>query len=78
MNVKELLLKTIYGYKRVSGILREVRLPIFIYTNCKFHPSCSDYSVSAITRHGVIRGSVKSMARILRCSPFSKGGVDMP
>ena len=45
---------------------------------CKFHPSCSDYSVEAITRHGVIRGSVKSMARILRCSPFSKGGVDMP
>lgn len=76
--MKKLLLKIIYEYKRISGILREVRLPVFIYTDCKFHPSCSDYSVSAITKHGIIMGSVKSMARILRCSPFSKGGMDIP
>lgn len=76
--MKELLLKTIYGYKHISRILREIRLPIFIYTDCKFHPSCSDYSVEAITKYGIIRGLVNSMARILRCSPFSKGGIDIP
>jgi putative membrane protein insertion efficiency factor len=76
--MKKLLLKTIYGYKNVSRVLREARLPIFIYTDCKFYPSCSDYAVEAINKHGAVKGSVKSMTRILRCSPFSEGGIDYP
>mgnify|MGYP001578282462 len=70
--MKNLLLKAIYVYKQLFFILREIRLPIFIYTDCKFYPSCSDYAIEAINKHGVIKGSVKSMTRILRCSPFSK------
>lgn len=65
-------------YKRISTLFRAARVPIFIYTDCKFYPSCSDYAVDAVNKHGVIKGSVKSITRILRCSPFSKGGVDIP
>jgi hypothetical protein len=44
--------------------------------SCKYHPSCSQYAVDAIRRHGVFKGSLKAGWRLLRCNPWSKGGVD--
>ena len=43
---------------------------------CKYHPSCSQYSVTAIRRYGILRGLVLSTWRLLRCNPCSHGGVD--
>ncbi len=43
---------------------------------CKYYPTCSNYAVEAIEVHGVIKGLVLSVWRILRCNPFSKGGFD--
>ena len=43
---------------------------------CKYHPSCSQYAVDAIRRHGVVVGSAKAVWRLLRCNPWSRGGVD--
>ena len=43
---------------------------------CKYHPSCSAYAVEAIRRYGVLRGSVLAVWRLLRCNPWSYGGVD--
>jgi putative membrane protein insertion efficiency factor len=43
---------------------------------CKYHPSCSQYSVTAIRRYGILRGLVLSVWRLLRCNPWSHGGVD--
>lgn len=43
---------------------------------CKYHPSCSRYAVSAIRRYGILRGSVLAAWRLLRCNPWSHGGVD--
>lgn len=43
---------------------------------CRFHPSCSQYALEAITKYGVMRGTLKAMGRILRCSPLSHGGYD--
>ena len=43
---------------------------------CKYHPSCSAYAVQAIERYGILRGSVLAAWRLLRCNPFSHGGVD--
>jgi len=42
---------------------------------CKYYPSCSNYTLTAITRHGV-KGVVMASYRILRCNPWSLGGVD--
>jgi len=43
---------------------------------CRFSPSCSEYAKEAIRRHGIIRGSALGIKRILRCHPWSKGGID--
>ena len=44
--------------------------------SCKYHPSCSDYAVEAIRSYGIVRGLVLAGWRVLRCNPFSHGGVD--
>ena len=44
--------------------------------SCKFHPSCSQYAIDALRAHGVLRGSVLAAWRLLRCHPWSHGGVD--
>jgi len=43
---------------------------------CKYHPSCSQYAADALRRHGIVKGSLKTAWRLLRCNPWSRGGVD--
>ena len=43
---------------------------------CKYIPTCSQYALEAIEKHGVFKGGAMSIWRILRCNPFSKGGID--
>jgi putative membrane protein insertion efficiency factor len=43
---------------------------------CKYHPTCSQYAVDAVRRYGVLRGVVLAAWRLLRCNPWSHGGVD--
>ncbi|MEA2405049.1 MAG: uncharacterized protein QOE08_1696 [Thermoleophilaceae bacterium] len=43
---------------------------------CKYHPSCSQYAIEALRRYGPLRGSVLAAWRVLRCNPWSHGGVD--
>jgi putative membrane protein insertion efficiency factor len=43
---------------------------------CKYHPSCSNYFVEAIKVHGIIKGFILGLLRIIRCNPFSGGGFN--
>jgi uncharacterized protein len=43
---------------------------------CKYYPSCSEYAVHAVRRYGILRGVVLAAWRLLRCNPWSHGGVD--
>lgn len=43
---------------------------------CKYLPTCSEYAVQAIEKHGALKGTVMAVWRILRCNPFSEGGID--
>jgi len=43
---------------------------------CRFIPTCSNYAIEAIDRHGVIHGLYLSAGRILRCNPLNPGGYD--
>lgn len=43
---------------------------------CRFYPSCSQYGYECVDKHGVVVGGARTVWRILRCNPFSKGGND--
>ena len=43
---------------------------------CKFYPTCSNYAIEALREHGILRGAGLATWRIMRCNPFSHGGVD--
>ena len=43
---------------------------------CKYHPSCSQYALDALRAHGLAKGSLLASWRLLRCNPWSHGGVD--
>jgi len=43
---------------------------------CRFYPSCSDYTLEAIRQYGLLKGSVVSFKRILKCHPWHPGGYD--
>jgi len=44
--------------------------------NCRFHPTCSEYAIEAIQRHGALRGGWMAAKRVGRCHPFNPGGYD--
>ncbi|HRZ13991.1 MAG TPA: membrane protein insertion efficiency factor YidD [Candidatus Omnitrophota bacterium] len=69
LTLQKLFIHSIALYQRyVSSLLPH---------HCRFRPSCSEYAVEAVVRHGFVRGGYKALARILRCHPFSgKSGYD--
>jgi uncharacterized protein len=45
---------------------------------CRFEPSCSEYFILAVRKHGPLRGAWKGVGRICRCNPWYPGGYDPP
>lgn len=66
--MKKLLLKLIDLYQKT---------PLFSHSKCKYYPTCSNYAKEAITNYGALKGTLLSIKRILKCNPFSKGGIDL-
>ena len=57
-------------------IYRKYLSPLKGHGTCIYTPTCSQYAIEALERHGVIKGSLLTIWRILRCNPFAKGGYD--
>lgn len=68
--MKSLLIAPIRAYQRFIS-------PMFP-RRCKYHPTCSEYAVGAVREFGAARGTVLAGWRLLRCNPWSRGGVDHP
>ena len=67
--MKEYAIKFIKFYQR--------RISPLFPPKCKYYPTCSQYAVTAIERFGLFKGGLLATWRILRCNPFSSGGVDL-
>lgn len=50
----------------------------FPHGYCRFYPTCSEYGYQVVEKYGVFRGIPKTVWRIVRCNPWSKGGIDTP
>ncbi|MDR0943077.1 MAG: membrane protein insertion efficiency factor YidD [Ruminococcus sp.] len=48
----------------------------FFGRRCKYYPTCSSYAFTAIKKHGTIKGTILAVWRLLRCNPWSMGGID--
>lgn len=57
-------------------LYRKYLSPLKRHSTCIYTPTCSQYAIEALERHGVIKGSLLTIWRILRCNPFAKGGYD--
>ena len=62
------IIKLINGYRYLVSP--------WLGNHCRFYPTCSSYAVTAIERFGVLRGSAMAITRLLRCHPWSPGGID--
>jgi putative membrane protein insertion efficiency factor len=62
----------------VLGLLRVYRWAVspMLPPACRYVPTCSEYAMEAVERYGALRGSAMAAWRVLRCHPFSRGGVD--
>ena len=62
----------------VMGLIKAYQLLIspLLGPTCKYYPSCSHYGLEAVRTHGAIRGTTMAAWRVLRCNPWSNGGVD--
>ncbi len=66
--MKKLFILPIRFYQKVISPLKP--------PSCRFYPTCSNYGIEAIEKHGGIKGGYLTINRILRCQPFCKGGYD--
>ncbi len=62
----------------IAVILRGYKYAVspFLGPNCRFYPSCADYAIEAIERHGTLRGGAMAARRVCKCHPWHEGGFD--
>ncbi|HKK54297.1 MAG TPA: membrane protein insertion efficiency factor YidD [Patescibacteria group bacterium] len=74
--LKKILIGLIKAYQKTLSFDHSPLKVFYPHGFCRFHPTCSQYSIEAIDKYGPIKGSLKAAWRILRCNPFNKGGND--
>lgn len=62
----------------LCGLIRfyQVCISPLFSPSCRFYPTCSNYALEAIQKHGPFKGLYLAVKRILRCNPYCKGGYD--
>jgi len=70
--MKRLLLGLLWIYRRLISPVHHA----LVGPSCRFEPTCSVYAHEALATHGAYRGTLLTVRRLLRCQPFSRGGID--
>lgn len=66
--MKKLFMAAVRGYQKFIS-------PLFP-PSCRYHPTCSHYTLEALEKHGALKGTLMGAGRIIRCNPFVEGGLD--
>jgi uncharacterized protein len=74
--MKKIFIFIIKIYQKTLSLDQGLLSKIFPVKVCIFTPTCSQYTIEAIEKYGVLKGIYLGFLRILRCNPFSKGGCD--
>lgn len=74
--MKQLTLWIIRFYQKTLSFDHGMLKSLYPNGFCRYYPTCSEYAVQAIEKKGLFKGSFYIIYRLLRCNPFSKGGVD--
>lgn len=69
-------LKTIRIYQKTLSFDHGILKRLYPSGFCRFHPTCSEFGYKAVEKYGIVKGGMMAVGRILRCNPFSKGGID--
>lgn len=67
-----------FGQRLLRGAIRvyQIALSPYFGNQCRFYPTCSEYAMDAIAKHGALKGSWLAIRRIGRCHPYHPGGHD--
>ena len=76
-------LRKFLGWSAAAMLIIPVRLyqltiGLLVPKVCRFYPSCSEYFILAVQKHGPIKGGCKGVWRVCRCHPWNAGGYDPP
>ncbi|MDP5275714.1 membrane protein insertion efficiency factor YidD [Chengkuizengella axinellae] len=66
--IKKIWMAPIHFYRKFISPLKP--------PTCRFYPTCSQYALEAVEKHGVVKGTALSAKRISKCHPFHPGGID--
>ena len=70
------LVKIIKFYQKTLSFDHGPMKKLYPHGYCRYYPSCSEYAIKALEKHGFVKGFLMAVWRILRCNPWSKGGID--
>jgi len=75
--VKQIVLSIIKLYQKTISLDHGWLRHSHPYGYCRFYPTCSEYTYQAVSKKGVFKGLLLGFYRVLRCNPWSKGGIDL-
>jgi hypothetical protein len=70
--MKKIITLALKAYKKFLSVI----LGMLLGDACRFTPTCSQYALEAVDKHGAFKGGVLTLKRISRCHPFGKMGFD--
>ena len=71
LTINQIISFFVRGWQKTNMLRYFFNLP-----QCRFYPSCSEYFLEAIKKHGLFRGALLTTTRILSCNPLCEGGID--
>ncbi|MCC7432094.1 membrane protein insertion efficiency factor YidD [Candidatus Peregrinibacteria bacterium] len=73
-----LLIGLIVIYQKTLSPDHGLMKPLFPHGYCRFHPTCSEYGKMSLKKYGLLGGLPRLIWRVIRCNPWSAGGIDEP